>query len=872
MDLSKFTERARGVIQNAQTLATVQDHQRFMPVHLLKALMDDPEGLTRNLIERAQGRPAAIANDVEAELRKLPKVSGESGQLKLDGSVVKVLSEAQNQAQKAQDRFVTVERLLVGLALVKSPAQAVLVAGGVTAQSLTRAVAEMRQGRTAETAHAEDGFEALDKYALDLTERARSGGIDPIIGRDEEIRRAMQVLSRRTKNNPVLIGDPGVGKTAIAEGLALRIVNGDVPESLQNKRLMALDLGALIAGAKYRGEFEERLTAILKEITAAAGEIILFIDEMHTLIGAGKADGAMDAANMIKPALARGELHCIGATTLNEYRQYVEKDAALARRFQPLMVSEPTLEDTVSILRGIKEKYELHHGVRISDSALVAAATLSSRYITDRFLPDKAIDLMDEAASRLRMQVDSKPENLDALDREILQKQIEVEALRREDDAASLARLADIEKALGMLQDESAVLTAQWQAERDKMAGRRSIKEQLDRARAELDQATRQSDLARAGELSYGVIPQLEKQLSDAEHVDSAGALITEAVRPEHIATVVERWTGIPTSKMLEGERDKLLRMEAALSQRVIGQDVALAAVANAVRRARAGLNDENRPLGSFLFLGPTGVGKTELTKAVAQFLFDDDAAMVRIDMSEYMEKHSVARLIGAPPGYVGYEEGGVLTEAVRRRPYQVVLFDEVEKAHPDVFNLLLQVMDEGMLTDSQGHHVDFKQTLIILTSNLGSQPLNAAPESQDRFATNEDVMAAVRGHFRPEFLNRLDELVVFNRLQPAHMGAIVDIQLARLQARLSGRNISLEVDAKAKSWLAQHGYDASFGARPLKRVLQRHVQDALAELLLSGEIAEDQQVPISAEDAGLVIAGQLAKPMAVTPQDAVLH
>ena len=872
MDLSKFTERARGVIQNAQTLATVQDHQRFMPVHLLKALMDDPEGLTRNLIERAQGRPAAIATAVEAEHRKLPKVSGESGLLKLDGSVVKVLSEAQNQAQKAQDRFVTVERLLVGLALVKSPAQAVLAAGSVTAQSLTRAVAEMRQGRTAETAHAEDGFEALDKYALDLTERARSGGIDPIIGRDEEIRRAMQVLSRRTKNNPVLIGDPGVGKTAIAEGLALRIVNGDVPESLQNKRLMALDLGALIAGAKYRGEFEERLTAILKEITAAAGEIILFIDEMHTLIGAGKADGAMAAANMIKPALARGELHCIGATTLNEYRQYVEKDAALARRFQPLMVSEPTLEDTVSILRGIKEKYELHHGVRISDSALVAAATLSSRYITDRFLPDKAIDLMDEAASRLRMQVDSKPENLDALDREILQKQIEVEALRREDDAASLARLADIEKALGMLQDESAVFTAQWQAERDKMAGRRSIKEQLDRARAELDQATRQSDLARAGELSYGVIPQLEKQLSDAEHVDSAGALITEAVRPEHIATVVERWTGIPTSKMLEGERDKLLRMEAALSQRVIGQDVALAAVANAVRRARAGLNDENRPLGSFLFLGPTGVGKTELTKAVAQFLFDDDAAMVRIDMSEYMEKHSVARLIGAPPGYVGYEEGGVLTEAVRRRPYQVVLFDEVEKAHPDVFNLLLQVMDEGMLTDSQGHHVDFKQTLIILTSNLGSQPLNAGPKSQDRFATNEDVMAAVRGHFRPEFLNRLDEMVVFNRLQPAHMGAIVDIQLARLQARLAGRNISLEVDAKAKSWLAQHGYDASFGARPLKRVLQRHVQDALAELLLSGEIAEDQQVPISAEDAGLVIAGQLAKPMAVTPQDAVLH
>ena len=872
MDLSKFTERARGVIQNAQTLATVQDHQRFMPVHLLKALMDDPEGLTRNLIERAQGRPTDIATAVEAELSKLPKVSGESGQLRLDGSVVKVLSEAQKQAQKAQDRFVTVERLLVGLALVKSPAQAALAAGGVTAQSLTRAVAEMRQGRTAETAHAEDGFEALDKYALDLTERARSGGIDPIIGRDEEIRRAMQVLSRRTKNNPVLIGDPGVGKTAIAEGLALRIVNGDVPESLQNKRLMALDLGALIAGAKYRGEFEERLTAILKEITAAAGEIILFIDEMHTLIGAGKADGAMDAANMIKPALARGELHCIGATTLNEYRQYVEKDAALARRFQPLMVSEPSLEDTVSILRGIKEKYELHHGVRISDSALVAAANLSSRYITDRFLPDKAIDLMDEAASRLRMQVDSKPENLDALDREILQKQIEVEALRREDDAASLARLADIEKALGMLQDESAVLTAQWQAERDKMAGRRSIKEQLDRARAELDQATRQSDLARAGELSYGVIPQLEKQLSDAEHADSVGALITEAVRPEHIATVVERWTGIPTSKMLEGERDKLLRMEDALSQRVIGQDVALAAVANAVRRARAGLNDENRPLGSFLFLGPTGVGKTELTKAVAQFLFDDDAAMVRIDMSEYMEKHSVARLIGAPPGYVGYEEGGALTEAVRRRPYQVVLFDEVEKAHPDVFNLLLQVMDEGMLTDSQGHHVDFKQTLIILTSNLGSQPLNSTPESQDRFATNEDVMAAVRGHFRPEFLNRLDEMVVFNRLQPAHMGAIVDIQLARLQARLAGRNISLEVDTKAKSWLAQHGYDASFGARPLKRVLQRHVQDALAELLLSGQIAEDQQVPISAQEGGLVISGQVAKPMAVTPQDAVLH
>ena len=732
------------------------------------------------------------------------------------------------------------------------------------------AIEDIRQGRTADSASAEDSYEALKKYAQDLTAKAREGKIDPIIGRDEEIRRAMQVLSRRTKNNPVLIGEPGVGKTAIAEGMALRIINGDVPESLRNKRLLALDMGALIAGAKYRGEFEERLKAVLNEVTSAAGEILLFIDEMHTLVGAGKGDGAMDAANLIKPALARGELHCIGATTLDEYRKYVEKDAALARRFQPVQVEEPSVTDTISILRGIKEKYELHHGVRIADAALVAAATLSNRYITDRFLPDKAIDLVDEAASRLRMQVDSKPEELDALDRDILQKQIEVEALKLEDDAASKTRLAALEKSLADLQERSSELNAQWQAERDKLASAREIKEQLDRARADLDIAKREGNLGKAGELSYGVIPGLEKSLAEAEAAE--GHMVEEAVRPDQIAGVVERWTGIPTSRMLEGERDKLLRMEEELHARVIGQSAAVKAVSNAVRRARAGLNDDSRPLGSFLFLGPTGVGKTELTKAVANFLFDDDAAMVRIDMSEFMEKHSVSRLIGAPPGYVGYDEGGILTEAVRRRPYQVVLFDEVEKAHPDVFNILLQVLDDGVLTDSQGRTVDFKQTLIVLTSNLGAQVLSELPEGMESSEARREVMDAVRGHFRPEFLNRLDETIIFDRLNRQDMDGIVNIQLGLLQSRLAPREISLELDASATTWLADEGYDPVFGARPLKRVIQSALQNQLAEMLLAGEVSDGDIVPVTAGSEGLIVGDRVSGSNRLPPKDAVVH
>jgi ATP-dependent Clp protease ATP-binding subunit ClpB len=869
MNLEKFTERSRGFIQVAQTIAQREDHARLGAEHLLKALLDDKEGLASNLIARAGGVSARVVEHLDVSLSKIAKVTGDA-QVYLDSTTGKVLAEAEKLAQKSGDSFVPVERILMALSMVKSKAKDALDAGAVVAQKLNEAIRDIRQGRTADSASAEDSYEALKKYAQDLTERAREGKIDPIIGRDEEIRRTMQVLSRRTKNNPVLIGESGVGKTAIAEGMALRIVNGDVPESLRNKRLLALDMGALIAGAKYRGEFEERLKAVLNEVTVAAGEILLFIDEMHTLVGAGKGDGAMDAANLIKPALARGELHCIGATTLDEYRKYVEKDAALARRFQPVQVDEPSVTDTVSILRGIKEKYELHHGVRIADAALVAAATLSNRYITDRFLPDKAIDLMDEAASRLRMQVDSKPEGLDVLDRDILQKQIEVEALRVEDDAASKTRLVVLEKALAELQERSSELNAQWQAERDKLSSARDLKEQLDRARADLDIAKREGNLSRAGELSYGVIPSLEKQLSEAETAD--GRMVEEAVRPDQIAGVVERWTGIPTSRMLEGERDKLLRMEVELHTRVIAQHSAVRAVSNAVRRARAGLNDECRPLGSFLFLGPTGVGKTELTKAVANFLFDDDNAMVRIDMSEFMEKHSVSRLIGAPPGYVGYEEGGVLTEAVRRRPYQVVLFDEVEKGHPDVFNILLQVLDDGVLTDGHGRKVDFKQTLIVLTSNLGAQVLSQLPDGADVSDARRGVMEAVRTHFRPEFLNRLDETIIFDRLGRKDMDGVVDIQLARLARRLALRDITLVLDQPAKTWLADEGYDPVFGARPLKRVIQSALQNQLAEMLLAGEIDEGDTVSISAGTEGLIVGDRVSSSNLLPPQNAVVH
>jgi len=860
MDFEKYTDRSRGFVQSAQSLAQREGHQQFAPEHLLKVLLDDPEGLAAGLIDRAGGNSRAALAAVEAALAKRPKVSGGgAGQVYLDPALARVFDTAEKAGEKAGDSFVTVERLLLALAMERSSeAGKILANAGVTPQNLNAAIEALRKGRTADSASAENAYDALKKYARDLTQAARDGKLDPVIGRDEEIRRTIQVLSRRTKNNPVLIGEPGVGKTAIVEGLALRIVNGDVPESLQDKKLLALDMGALIAGAKYRGEFEERLKAVLSEVTGSAGAYVLFIDEMHTIIGAGKADGAMDASNLLKPALARGELHCIGATTLDEYKKHVEKDAALARRFQPVYVEEPSVEDTVSILRGLKEKYEAHHKVRITDAALVAAATLSHRYITDRFLPDKAIDLVDEAAARLRMQIDSKPEELDNLDREIVRLKIEQEALKKERDAASKDRLKRLEKDLASLQEKADALTAKWKSEKDKLSSAADLQKQLDKAKNDLADAIRRGDYQRAGELQYSTIPQLEGKLKQTETAGGGGSAVVaeEAVTANHIAQIVSRWTGIPVDRMLEGEREKLLKMEDALAKRVVGQAEAVKSVSTAVRRARAGLQDPNRPIGSFMFLGPTGVGKTELTKALAQYLFDDEHALIRIDMSEYMEKHSVARLIGAPPGYVGYDEGGALTEAVRRRPYQVVLFDEIEKAHPDVFNVLLQVLDDGRLTDGQGRTVDFRNTLIVMTSNLGSEYLVAQADGEDTEAVRDQVMAEVRGHFRPEFLNRVDEIILFHRLKREHMGRIVDIQFDRLQKLLEDRKITLTLDAKAREWLAEKGYDPAYGARPLKRTIQKAVQDPLAELILSGKIKDGEKVKITAGRDGLGFNG----------------
>ncbi|MBE0530013.1 MAG: ATP-dependent chaperone ClpB [Rhodospirillales bacterium] len=860
MNFEKMTERVRGFVQSAQTTAMRMNHQQLTPLHVLKVLLDDKEGMCAGLISRAGGDARRALAATDAELAKLPKVEGAgAGQMYMAQETARLFDQAEQIATKAGDSFVTVERLLLALALAAgTPAAKVLADAGVTAQKLNGAIEDLRKGRTATSASAEEGYDALKKYARDLTAAAAEGKLDPVVGRDEEIRRTIQVLSRRTKNNPVLIGEPGVGKTAIVEGLAQRIVQGDVPEPLKDKRLMALDLGALVAGAKYRGEFEERLKAVLQEINAAAGQVILFIDEMHTIVGAGSAEGSMDASNLLKPALARGDLHCVGATTLNEYRKHVEKDAALARRFQPVFVPEPTVEDTISILRGLREKYELHHGIRIQDAAVVSAATLSNRYISDRFLPDKAIDLMDEAASRLRMEIDSKPEAIDELDRRIIQLKIEREALKKETDDASKDRLKKLEKELAKLEEDSGALTAQWQGEKAALAGATKIKEELDQARIAVEKAMREGRYEEAGRLQYQVIPGLEKQLAAADGADKskASGMLEEAVTPEHIASIVSRWTGIPVDKMLAGERDKLLAMEKNLSRRVVGQEEALAAVSNAVRRARAGLQDAARPIGSFLFLGPTGVGKTELCKALAEFLFDDEQAMVRIDMSEYMEKHSVARLIGAPPGYVGYDEGGALTEAVRRRPYQVILFDEVEKAHPDVFNVLLQVLDDGRLTDGQGRTVDFRNTLIVLTSNLGGEVLGNQPAGQDSAAVRGPVMEMVRAAFKPEFLNRLDEIILFHRLSRDHMDAIVDIQLTRLHKLLADRQITLELDGAAKAWLADKGYDPVYGARPLRRVIQQYLQNALANLILEGKVAEGETVHVSAGDGGLVING----------------
>ena len=866
MKPESYTERVRGFLEAAQTLAVSRDHQQFTAEHLLKVLVDDPEGMAAGLIERAGGFPTDVRLAVDAAVDAMPKVTGGGGQMYLAQPLAKVLATAEEIAKKAGDSYVSVERLLLAMTIEKAAKTAgILKNAGVTPAGLNKAIEELRKGRTADSASAENSYDALKKYARDLTEAARDGKLDPVIGRDEEIRRTIQVLSRRTKNNPVLIGEPGVGKTAIAEGLATRLINGDVPESLRDKKLMALDMGSLIAGAKYRGEFEERLKAVLSEVTAAAGGIILFIDEMHTLVGAGKADGAMDASNLLKPALARGELHCVGATTLDEYRKHVEKDAALARRFQPVFVSEPTVEDTISILRGLKEKYEQHHQVRISDSALVAAAQLSNRYITDRFLPDKAIDLVDEGAARLRMQIDSKPEALDEIDRRVMQLKIEREALKKETDDASKGRLERLEGELANLEEESDRITQVWQAEKSKLGLAADLKRRLDESRNELATAQRRGEFQRAGELAYGDIPKLEAELSQAEAKGEPvknGSMMEETVTADHIAQVVSRWTGIPVDRMLEGERDKLLRMEDALAKRVVGQGEAVQAVSRAVRRSRAGLQDPNRPIGSFIFLGPTGVGKTELAKALANFLFDDEAAMVRLDMSEFMEKHSVARLIGAPPGYVGYEEGGSLTEAVRRRPYQVVLFDEIEKAHPDVFNVLLQVLDDGRLTDGQGRTVDFRNTMIIMTSNLGSEYLVSLGEDEDAEAARDQVMAVVRASFRPEFLNRVDETILFHRLHRSEMAGIVDIQMARLDKLLEDRKIVVELDETAKAWLAERGYDPSYGARPLKRVIQREVQDPLAERILLGEVHDEDHVKVSGggDHLNFYVVGSKAK------------